>query len=631
MRAYDHVNFGIRGTLASKGGIRVNSFPSMAVDRSGGPHNGNVYICWPQRGVAPAGSDPDIVMINSTDGGTTWSAPVRVNDDAVNNGKDQIFSWCTVDETTGQLLVVFYDSRNVANNMAEVYMASSYDGGNVFSNFPVSDQSFNFGPISGFAGGYGGDYIGVAAVNDVAYPFWMDSRTGVSQGWMAKVAFGPPCPVETPTNPTPANGATNIPVSISQLTWSNGAGAVTNELYFGTNPGSLTLEQSGTLATSWSLTGGPLLYSTSYYWKVVEVGDTCSQQGPIWSFTTEQDPNLVIAFDEQFNDMSCWTAIGPLGNSNWSVSNSTNAGGSPPSELELNWSPSFDGLSQMLSCPVNSSGIFTNHVSLKHFLDFYADPAPYLGLAVTYDGGTTSTTLWEFQPVGGSVGPEEIDFDFTPASDTYQFILYCNGNSFNINYWYVDDLMVTYVTPVEMTSFNASANEGNVILNWATSTETNNRGFEVERKSGNNEFQKIGYIAGFGTTTEPKNYSYADNNLNTGNYTYRLKQVDLNGTYNYSNEIEVKVNVPAVFALEQNYPNPFNPATSIKYSIPENQQVRLNVYNLLGQKVMTLVNGLQKAGEHEVSFNAANFASGVYFYKLEAGTQSSIKKMILLR
>ncbi len=300
LRAYDHVNCGIRGTLASKGGMRVNSFPSMAVDRSGGPNDGNIYICWPMRGVAPAGSDPDVVLITSTDGGATWGAPVRVNDDALNNAKDQIFPWCTVDESTGQLLVVFYDSRNVTNNKAEVFMGSSYDGGSTFNNFVVSDQSFTFGPISGFNGGYGGDYIGVAAVNDVAYPFWMDSRTGNSQGWMAKVTFGPPCPVDPAANPDPANGATDVSANLAQLSWTNGAGAVTNELYFGTDPGSLTLVQSGSLATSWNITGGPLNYSTTYFWKVNEIGDTCNQAGPIWSFTTEQDPSLVTLFFDDY-------------------------------------------------------------------------------------------------------------------------------------------------------------------------------------------------------------------------------------------------------------------------------------------------------------------------------------------
>ena len=105
----------------------------------------------------------------------------------------------------------------------------------------------------------------------------------------------------------------------------------------------------------------------------------------------------------------------------------------------------------------------------------------------------------------------------------------------------------------------------------------------------------------------------------------------MNGASTYSKEVEVEVTTPATFSLDQNYPNPFNPTTMIKYSIPADQQVSLNIYNLLGQKVMTLVNEVQKTGQHEVNFNASNLASGVYFYKLEAGSLSSIKKMILMK
>ncbi|HEY6906778.1 MAG TPA: T9SS type A sorting domain-containing protein, partial [Ignavibacteriaceae bacterium] len=200
-------------------------------------------------------------------------------------------------------------------------------------------------------------------------------------------------------------------------------------------------------------------------------------------------------------------------------------------------------------------------------------------------------------------------------------------------WWAVDNIQVTgwNMIPVELTSFTANASNGNVVLNWSTATETNNRGFEVQRKTANSQFQKVGFVAGSGTTSEIRNYSYSDDNLTSGDYTYRLKQIDLDGTSKYSNEVEVQVSVPAEFALEQNYPNPFNPSTVIKYSIPADQQVKLNVYNLLGENVMTLVNRVEKAGQHEVNFNASNLASGVYFYKLEAGTNTSIKKMILMK
>ena len=124
-------NFGIRGYLNfGAGDIRTSSFPSMAVDRT----NGNIYITWPQRGVAPAGADPDIVMIKSTDGGTTWTSPVLVNDDQSFN---QYYPWCTVDQSTGQLIFVWYDSRNTGNDSTSVWMASSYDAGTTFNNFEV--------------------------------------------------------------------------------------------------------------------------------------------------------------------------------------------------------------------------------------------------------------------------------------------------------------------------------------------------------------------------------------------------------------------------------------------------------------------------------------------------------------
>ncbi len=196
--------------------------------------------------------------------------------------------------------------------------------------------------------------------------------------------------------------------------------------------------------------------------------------------------------------------------------------------------------------------------------------------------------------------------------------------------------MVKYVygvTPVELTSFSASVDKNNITLNWSTATETNNRGFAVERFAGSLSagWEKIGFVDGNGTSTESHSYSYTDKNVNMGKYRYRLKQIDFDGTSQYSKEVEVKVDLPVTFSLEQNYPNPFNPSTTIKYSIPSDQHVRLNVYNLLGQKVTTLVDGMQKAGQQDVNFNASNFASGVYIYKLEAGEMVSAKKMILIR
>ena len=187
------------------------------------------------------------------------------------------------------------------------------------------------------------------------------------------------------------------------------------------------------------------------------------------------------------------------------------------------------------------------------------------------------------------------------------------------------------LVPVELTSFVAVIADDNVQLNWTTATEINNQGFEIQRRTGNEEFEKIGFVPGYGTTTEIQAYSYVDSKVASDNYTYRLKQMDFDGSFEYSSEVAVDVTIPLEFALEQNYPNPFNPGTVIKYSIPENGFVTLDVYNLLGEKVASLVNGVQEAGRYEIGFDASSYTSGIYVYSLKSGSFNSVKKMLLIK
>jgi hypothetical protein len=187
------------------------------------------------------------------------------------------------------------------------------------------------------------------------------------------------------------------------------------------------------------------------------------------------------------------------------------------------------------------------------------------------------------------------------------------------------------IIPVELTSFTASVSGKSINLVWTTATEINNSGFEVERKSANSDWQKMGFVNGNGTTTEKQFYTYTDRNLAEGNYSYRLKQIDFNGSFEYSNVIEVLVVTPNKFELVQNYPNPFNPTTSISFSLPKSANVKLAVYNLLGQEVQTLINEFKEEGTHTVTFEAKNLNSGIYLYKLEADGFSSVRKMTLLK
>jgi hypothetical protein len=189
--------------------------------------------------------------------------------------------------------------------------------------------------------------------------------------------------------------------------------------------------------------------------------------------------------------------------------------------------------------------------------------------------------------------------------------------------------------PVELASFNASVTNGQVVLNWLTASETNNMGFEVQRKS-NSEYQSLGFVEGFGTTTNSQTYSFTDNNIQPGSYTYRLKQIDFDGTFEYSNEVEVDFAVPAEFSLFQNYPNPFNPATKIAFTLPVESHLTLKVFNILGEEVTTLYNASMGAGSHNLDFDASNLNSGIYFYQLEAqgidgSGFSEVKKMMLTK
>ncbi len=190
--------------------------------------------------------------------------------------------------------------------------------------------------------------------------------------------------------------------------------------------------------------------------------------------------------------------------------------------------------------------------------------------------------------------------------------------------------------PVELTSFSGENSGNSVLLNWQTATELNNYGFEIERKSERISWNKIGFVEGNGTSNSPKEYSFTDKVSQSGKYSYRLKQIDINGSYKYSNVVEVNINVPEKFELKQNYPNPFNPTTTIEYSIPtvgakNFSPVQLKIYDVLGREITTLVNKRQSPGNYSVKFNASNLPSGTYFYRIHAGSFTDVKKMILLK
>ncbi len=200
--------------------------------------------------------------------------------------------------------------------------------------------------------------------------------------------------------------------------------------------------------------------------------------------------------------------------------------------------------------------------------------------------------------------------------------------------------MLNSSVPVELVSFSANVVENTVRLSWATASETNNFGFDVEKSGDGLLFAKIGFVPGNGTTTVPQSYSFAESNVSPGKYFYRLKQIDTDGAFEHSNVIEATVLPPSRFSLFQNYPNPFNPETRIRFDIPnllgEKVRVQLAIYNLFGQLVRTLVNEERGPGVHEINWDGRSdegmvAPSGVYFYTVRAGEFRETKKMLFVR
>ncbi|HRE41871.1 MAG TPA: T9SS type A sorting domain-containing protein [Ignavibacteria bacterium] len=183
-QAYD-MN-GIQGVLPQKNNIRVNGLPNIAIDNSNSPRRGWIYIVTGEKNLLPAGTDPDIVLHRSTDGGATWSAGVRVNQDPINNGKIQYFPAIEVDDNGG-VNIIYYDDRNVASNAAQVYLSRSQDGGVTFRDYQVSDHSFIPTPIGGLGQGYQGDNIDLTSIGNILQPVWMDNSSGIYQLWTCRI------------------------------------------------------------------------------------------------------------------------------------------------------------------------------------------------------------------------------------------------------------------------------------------------------------------------------------------------------------------------------------------------------------------------------------------------------------
>lgn len=252
---------------------------------------------------------------------------------------------------------------------------------------------------------------------------------------------------------------------------------------------------------------------------------------------------------------------------------------------------------------------------------------PYVSIIASTDDPITPT-------IDGFVAGHTISYKFWISSTSIEFDQYIPDYTIGNGTFVSQGTVVvsfTNIFPVELTSFEATIKENEIELRWETITEVNNYGFNVERRIDEGEWNSIGFVEGNGNSNSPKHYTFVDKNPFGGSvFAFRLKQIDTDGAYEYSTEVEVEL-LPRKYELYQNYPNPFNPVTNIKFSLPVQIQLMIKLYNMLGEQVATIAEGTYPSGYHMVTFNANNLPSGTYIYRLESSKYVQVKKMLLLK
>ena len=527
----------------------------------------------------------------------------------------------------GHYWISIYGINNTASTLAAFRWNwyTSEDPGVGYEPY-LNDMSGLFGGTSGWESFTS---VGIGQYANMMFQLLGTSGAGVGPG--------------PATSPDPADGAADVDID-QDISWTNPAGATSIEIFFGPT-GNMTSVYSGAPISTFDV--GTLDYMTGYTWKVNETDGTGTTSGTVWSFTTMQDPNLITLMMDDFE----------AGGGNWTLVTTSGCG------WDIYTDPAITGRytlpagagGAILAADADNCGSGGGGASGTATLTDPIDASQYASVAVEWDNDwriftSADTAHCQVSTDGGTTWMNVVTFGPTSVRNTHEYYNISSmvgGQSFMLRFvsvqpgwdyfWAIDNVMVTGwdVVPVELSSFTANVSNGNVVLSWITATETNNKGFEVQRSSGS-DYQTIAFIQGNGTSTQQHSYTYSDQNVTDGSYSYRLRQVDFDGSSAYSQVVEVNVEVPKVFSLAQNYPNPFNPTTQINFSLATDSKVTLKVFDILGQEVATLLNGNLLAGPHFVNFDASKLTSGVYLYRMDAtGADGSnftaIKKMLLTK
>ena len=664
---------GVRSSSYNGWGVRVNGFPRIGVDRSGGAYNGYIYIVAPQINLAPAGSDGDVVLHRSTDGGTTWSAGIRVNQDAMNNGKVQFFPAIRVDENGG-VNVVYYDNRNYPSvgDSCETYMSRSIDGGLTWTDIKISDHSWRPRGEGG-SGSYMGDYIGITSGNNKIWPFWFDNKFGNFQAWTASVDIGPAI-THTPLGNTElvaGNRAVNcviIPAG-SPITPS------TVKLYYSKDNPVLTSNVTMTNSGGDNWTANLPLSGAGLYRYYITATDALNRTV---TYPAGAPANTVsfIAAPDTTKPVIVHTTLADVPKTLWPATvTATVTDNIGVDSAWVKWYKNNTGTGVKQFKLLNSSGSIYSAAFNSLGSDVQAGDSIFYRVFARDNSAahnTDSTTLRTFKIIAQATscigtGTTSTSYPFyTLYEDSRTQILYKadeiiagGGGAGFINK--IGFTILTVGSPamsgfsVKMQTISASTISSWTTTGWsevytssaytppgsglqyielATPYYWNGTGnLLVEICFDNADWSGNSTVAGTSQTGTVV-HNHVDGGVGCGLTATSTASTRPNVCLVINTAVGVNpvgTTIPNVYSLSQNYPNPFNPTTKINFALPKQGLVTLKIYDVLGREVRTLVNEVKSAGSYTVDFNASEFSSGVYFYRLQSEGFTDIKKMMLIK
>lgn len=756
---------GSRSSSFNGWGIRTNGFPRIDCDKSGGARNGWIYIVTSQINLAPAGTDADIILNRSTDGGATWSSNIRVNQDALNNGKVQFFPCVRVDEAGG-LNVVYYDNRDFpsSGDSATVYISRSLDGGNTWTDQKIADHNFKPKLLPGV--NTMGDYIGVTSGNGKVYAAWMDDKTGSAstlfQTWVGSVttqlnglnAFN----IQTPTagsrivtfpgsttpvtltwdtstisanykwifgSPTTGTRRLTIPAGSNSITTTLGAlddilaangftnnGSATDSsvgqwdvwafkapgapgvdsLKATNGPRAITLRRGVPALTAFNLNApanGTTIITSVFNPTNVDISWTRSGAGTRykWLFDAPTFSGAPIFYIQSGNtgfdstisipNATLDAMLGAQGINpgdsvvgQWRVYAYRSATDSLASTqtfaLTLKRQAKGDVIvaydSTAANCRISRDSVTINLGRLGVTFDLYNKGGNSNTSSLSFRGykkviwlgeGTSCMSLVQkdslkaYLNAGGTsvvnkskliIFSEDVGYNLDRSGSTYIDTAFARQM---LGFVYAADRPATGSGSVGLRGINILQGQRDSCSGpWPDvmrpSSANSNKiltGFRFQ--SDNDSLNSIGRhatnynTAVFGLDVESmKNAVDGPTSSPVARY--------LKAALDYVDQLLVSTgnesaNIPTNFSISQNYPNPFNPTTKINFAVPKQAFVTIKVFDVTGREIATLINGMTTAGYHSVDFNASAFASGVYFYRIEAADFSDTKRMMLIK